>query len=86
MNLVIEENTMKNKKEKPEIVVVYRKSTSAKKRYMTVFTNHHVDDIISEKRKPLIDNSYVLDEVGVGSSFIERYKYFYNITKHTTVN
>tara|TARA_A100001037_G_scaffold290408_1_gene303224 strand:+ start:12864 stop:13091 length:228 start_codon:yes stop_codon:yes gene_type:complete len=75
---------MENKK--PEVVVVYRKSARAKKRYMTVFTNHHVDDIIGVKRKPLIDNSYILDEVGVGESFIKNYKYFYGIEKHSTVN
>ena len=70
---------------KPQVVVVYRKSTRAKKRYMVVFNNKNVDDIITEKRKPLIDNSYILDDIGVGSSFIEEYKYKYNINKHVTL-
>jgi len=70
---------------KPQVVVVYRKSARAKKRYMVVFNNKHVDDVITEKRNPLIDNSYILDDIGVGSSFIEEYKYKYNINKHVTL-
>ena len=35
---------------KPQVVVVYRKSTRAKKRYMVVFNNKNVDDILKEKR------------------------------------
>tara|TARA_Y100000361_G_scaffold152291_1_gene171393 strand:+ start:307 stop:531 length:225 start_codon:yes stop_codon:yes gene_type:complete len=69
--------------EKPKVVVVYRKSARSKKRYMTVFNNIKVDDILIEKRKPLIPNEYVFDEVGVGERFIMDYKFKYNITKHT---
>ena len=64
---------------KPQVVVVWRKSTRAQKRYMTVFNNIRADDILMEKRKPLIPNEYILDEVGVGSSFIEEYKHKYKI-------
>ena len=78
-------NRTKMINEKPQVVVVYRKSARAKKRYMVVFNNKNVDDIITEKRKPLIDNSYILDDIGVGSSFIEEYKYKYNINKHVTL-
>ena len=70
---------------KPQIVVVYRKSTRAKKRYMTVFYDTRVDDIIVEKRKPLIPNEYIIDDIGVGSSFIQEYKAKYNINKYNTV-
>jgi hypothetical protein len=70
---------------KPQIVVVYRKSTRSKKRYMTVFNDIKVDDIIMEKRKPLIPNEYILDEVGVGSSFIEEYRNKYKLNKYNTI-
>ena len=52
---------------------------------MSVFNNIKVDDILTEKRKPLIPNEYVLDEVGVGNSFIEEWKYKYKISKHNVV-
>lgn len=70
---------------KPQVVVVWRKSTRAQKRYMTVFNNIRADDILMEKRKPLIPNEYILDEVGVGSSFIEEYKHKYKINKYNTI-
>ena len=71
--------------DKPQVVVVYRKSARAKKRYMTVFNNIKVDDILMEKRKPLIPNEYILDEVGVGSSFIEEYRNKYKLNKYNTI-
>tara|TARA_B100000123_G_scaffold268404_1_gene243032 strand:+ start:372 stop:530 length:159 start_codon:yes stop_codon:yes gene_type:complete len=52
---------------------------------MTVFNDIRVDDILMEKRKPLIPNEYVLDEVGVGSSFIEEYKHKYKLNKYNTI-
>ena len=70
---------------KPQVVVVWRKSDRAQKRYMTVFNNIKVDDILIEKRKPLIPNEYVLDEVGVGSSLIEEYMYKYKLNKYNTI-
>lgn len=33
-------------------------------------------------RKPLIPNNYVLDEIGVGQSFINYYKQKFNIKNH----
>ena len=71
--------------DKPQIVVVYRKSNRANKRYMSVFNNTKVDDILTSKRKPLIPNEYVLDEVGVGSSFIQEYQHKYKINKYNTI-
>ena len=50
---------MSERQQKPKVVVVYRKSKTAKKRYMTVFNDIRVDDILAIKRKPLIDNSYI---------------------------
>lgn len=71
--------------DKPQVVVVYRKSNRANKRYMSVFNNIRVDDVLTEKRKPLIPNEYVLDEVGVGNSFIDEWKNKYKINKHNEV-
>ena len=70
---------------KPQVVVVWRKSAKANKRYMTVFNNIRVDDVLTEKRNPLIPNEYVLDEVGVGSSFIIDYQLKYKINKYNTL-
>ncbi len=70
---------------KPEVVVVWRKSDRAAKRYMTVFKDIKLDDVLEEKRKPLLDNSYVIDDVGVGRSFIDTWQHKYNINKFNTV-
>lgn len=66
------------------VVVVYRKSKSAKKKYMKVFENEDTPDRIINlnARKPLIPNEYIIDEIGVGSSFIEYYKKQYKIKNH----
>lgn len=71
---------------KEPIVVVYRKSPRSKKQYMAVVYNKDVDDILTERRNPIIDNSYILDEVGVGFSFVEEYKQKCNINKFTELN
>ena len=76
---------MSERQKKPQVVVVYRKSKTAKKKYMTVFNDIHVDEILAIKRKPLLDNSFVIDDIGVGSRFIKEYKYFYNLDKYNTV-
>jgi len=73
------------KESKPDVVVVWRKSNRAAKQYMTVFKNIKVDDVLEEKRKPLLDNSYAIDEVGVGSSFINTWQHKYNINKYNTI-
>ena len=66
---------------KPVVVVVYRKTSKSKKHYITVFNDVHVDDVITEKRNPLLNNDYIIEDVGVGDTFIESYKKKYNITK-----
>lgn len=82
INTIILENMRETK---PDVVVVWRKSDRAAKRYMTVFKDIKVDDVLEEKRKPLLDNSYVMDEVGVGSSFINTWQHRYKINKYNTV-
>ena len=71
--------------EKAPVVVVWRKSKNATKKYMTVFKGHKVDAVIEEKRKPLLDNSYVMDEVGVGRSFTEFWQLKYDINKYNII-
>lgn len=66
------------------VVVVYRKSRTAKKKYMKVFENEETPDRIINlnARKPLIPNEYIIDEIGVGSGFIELYKKQHKIKNH----
>jgi len=69
------------------VVVVYRKSKTAKKKYMKVFENEETPDRIINlnARKPLIPNEYIIDEIGVGSGFIELYKKQHKIKNHEIV-
>ena len=66
------------------VVVVYRKSKTAKKNYMKVFENEDTPDRIinGNARKPLIPNEYIIEEIGIGSRFIEDYKKQYKIKNH----
>ena len=68
------------------IVVVYKKSSNAKKKYMKVFENEQTPDRIINlnARKPLIPNNYVIEDIGVGETFIKYYKQKYKISKHET--
>ena len=71
---------MHNKK--APVVVVYRKNAKSKKQYLTVFHNVLVDDVLTtRKKKPLLNDDYIIDEIGIGSSFIETYKKKFNIKK-----
>lgn len=69
------------------VVVVYRKGEQLTKKYMTVFENEpNADRIINgHARKPLIPHRYVIDEIGIGESFIELYKEKHKIKKHEIV-
>jgi hypothetical protein len=59
-------------------VVVYKKPTG--KKYYLLVTESGVDEIIdSSKRKPLLPNNYEIVDMGIGESFIEKYKKQYNI-------
>ena len=68
------------------VVVVYKKSATAKKKYMTVFENEQTPDVIINEnaRKPLIPNEYDIVEIGVGKSFVEIYKHQHKIKNHET--
>ena len=69
------------------VVVVYRKSESSVKKYITVFKSEQTPDRILDVsvRRPLIPYEYVIDEVGVGTNFIEYYKRQHNIKNHETI-
>lgn len=59
-------------------VVVYKKPTG--KKHWLFITEEDVDEIInSRKRNPLLPNNYEIVEIGIGKSFIEKYKKEYNI-------
>lgn len=68
------------------IVVVYKKSSSAKKKYIKVFENEQTPDRIINlnARKPLIPNNYVIEDIGVGETFIEYYKQKHKVKNHET--
>lgn len=69
------------------VVVVYRKGEQLTKKYMTVFeSEQNADRIINgHARKPLIPHRYVIDEIGIGQSFIELYKAKHKIKKYETI-
>lgn len=59
-------------------VVVYKKPTG--KKYWLLTTEEDIDEIInSRKRNSLLPNNYEIVEIGIGKSFIEKYKKEYNI-------
>lgn len=71
--------------DKLPIVVIFRKSERSKKRYMSVVYDRTVDEVITKKRNPVIDNSYVIDDVGIGNAFIEIYMNQYSINKYNKI-
>lgn len=62
------------------IVVVHKGPKKNSKIYIDIFTNMRVDDIIDgSKRKPPIPHPNEILEIGVGSSFEEKYRKKYKI-------
>ena len=66
------------------VVVTYRKSKNAKKMFMKVFPNQENPDKINNlrARKPLMSNDFVIEDMGIGESFIELWKKKYKIKNH----
>jgi len=59
----------------PEIVVVHKGPRKNSKVILQTFENTRVDDIITTtKRKPLIPKENEILDIGIGISFVERYK------------
>jgi hypothetical protein len=72
-----QENKGRPIEKKITTVVVYKKPTGTK--YYMLVTEEGVDNILNPaKRKPLPDNFEIID-IGMGESFIEKYKKLYKI-------
>jgi len=64
----------------PDVVVVHKGPRKNSKIYINIFTNIRVDDILdTTKRKPLIPYENEILEIGVGSSFEEKYRKKYKL-------
>lgn len=63
-----------------EVVVVHKGPRKNSKIILQIFENTRVDDIINTlKRKPLIPKENEILDIGVGISFVERYKKKYKL-------
>ena len=70
---------MGNLNKQVPVVVIYRKRKLGKI-YLEIFENLRVDDIIdANKRKPPIPHNYEILDIGVGETFIEKYKQKYKL-------
>ena len=59
----------------PEIVVVHKGPRKNSKVILQTFENTRVDDIINTRKlKPLIPKENEILDIGIGISFVERYK------------
>lgn len=64
----------------PPVVIVHKAPRKNSKTQIEIFTNTRVDDIIDgNKRKPPIPHSHEILDIGVGESFVERYKKKYKL-------
>lgn len=69
--------------EKIVVCVVYKKPTG-KKYYLNTYVNFELDVILTNrKHTPLIADNFEIVDIGVGKSYIERYKKQYKIDKIT---
>jgi len=69
--------------EKIMVCVVYKKPTG-KKYYLNTYINFELDVVLTNrKHTPLIADDYEIVDIGVGKSYIERYKKQYKIDKIT---
>lgn len=66
---------------KSKVVVVFRKSKRKNsKLLMKVFENLHVDEILDgNKRKPPIPHDQFIEHIGIGETFIKKFKEKYNL-------
>ena len=72
------ENKGRPSENKIPTVIVYKKPTG-KKHYLLI-TESDVDTILdNSKRKPVLPNNYEIVDMGIGESFIEKYKKQYDI-------
>lgn len=75
---IYHENKGRPTEKKLPVVVVFSKPTG--KKYHMMITESSIDDILdNSKRNPLIPNNYEIVDMGIGESFIEKFKTQYNI-------
>lgn len=69
------------------LVVVYKKGKSGKRNYMQVFLKEKTPDRLLNlrARKPLIPNNYIIEEIGIGTGFIKKWKQKYKIKNHQVI-
>ena len=66
---------MGNLNSQPKVIVVHKGPRKNSKIILEIFDNVRVDDIINlRKKKPLIPKENEILDIGVGESFISRYK------------
>ena len=71
---------MANMNATPPVVVVHKGPRKNSKIQLEIFNNTRPDDIIDgNKRKPLIPHENEILDIGVGESFVKRYKKKYKI-------
>ena len=71
---------MGNLNSQPKVIVVHKGPRKNSKIILEIFDNVRVDDIINlRKKKPLIPKENEILDIGVGVSFIERYKKKYKL-------
>ena len=71
---------MSNLNATPKLVVVHKGPRKNSKIYIDIFTNIRVDDIIDNtKRNPIIPREHEILEIGIGESFLTRYKSKYKV-------
>ena len=64
----------------PPVVVVHKGARKNSKIVLEVFNNIRVDDVINARaRKPYIPHENEILEIGVGESFVEKYKKKYKL-------
>jgi len=64
----------------PPVVVVHKGPRKNSKIVLEVFNNIRVDDVINARaRKPYIPHENEILEIGVGESFVEKYKKKYKL-------
>lgn len=71
---------MGNMNRMPDVVVVHKGPRKNSKIQIQIFTDTRVDDILdTSKRKPLIPYEHEILEIGVGSSFEQKYRTKYKL-------
>jgi hypothetical protein len=68
----------REKTQKLPVIVLFKKTIKGKY-FIKQFDDILVDDIISgHKRVPLLNDKYIIEEIGLGTRFIEKYQKSHN--------